>query len=520
VKGRRSSLKQYGKNSGGKLAFVMANSWPTAEQSVFHNIIERRQLFAALTLILAIAFLLRLYFALTFPNVHHPDEVFQYLEQAHRLVFNYGVVPWEYRDATRSWLVPGFLAGLMESSNFLNLQQPASYLVMTAAILSAFSLSIVLVGFLWAYRTQGLVAGIITATLCCVWFELIYFAPKTLTEPIATNFLIIAVYLAYPGQPTSNKLRLLTAGLLFGLAVMIRANLAPAVFVAAIYICRREFSNKWVPLALGGLVTLVLVGILDAFTWQYPFQSFISNIWINVVQKRSETFGIQPWYYFAGKWALIWGGAIVPMAIFSALALRKNLLLGLIAVTIIATHMFFAHKEYRFVFPAVPFVIILVGLGTAEVFGYSQKYIKTRNQSLAAILGILFAWVSTSTVLAVNDHFRTNWFREAGNIHAFDYLRDRADLCGVGILDFKWFQTAGYTHLHRNVPIIIPPENIASSFPAYNYAIAIGEKMPGSWPYSRVMCWNNNEICVYRRAGLCDRKPDLEVNEVLRRQGE
>src|SRR3546814_14871069 len=36
--------------------------------------------------------------AATWPmSMHHPDEVIQYLEQAHRLVFGYGVIPWEYR---------------------------------------------------------------------------------------------------------------------------------------------------------------------------------------------------------------------------------------------------------------------------------------------------------------------------------------------------------------------------------------------------------------------------------------
>ena len=41
---------------------------------------------------------------------HHPDESIQYLEQAHRIVFGYGVVPWEFRYFIRSWLIPLALA--------------------------------------------------------------------------------------------------------------------------------------------------------------------------------------------------------------------------------------------------------------------------------------------------------------------------------------------------------------------------------------------------------------------------
>ncbi len=360
------------------------------------NFHDRRQQLAWLAVILAAAFALRLYIALRFPNIHHADEIFQYLEQAHRLVFKYGVAPWEYREGTRSWLVPGFLAGILKLSDVLGLSFPGFYLFLVAATLTALSLSVVLVGFLWASRTQGAFAGVITAALCGLWFELVYFAPKTLTEPIAAHILVIAIYLAYPSQPTSNKRRLFAAGLLFGLVVAIRVHLSPALIVAAMYICGREVRNKWLPIVLGGLTTLLVAGMLDALTWQYPFQSFIANIWVNIVQQKSNQFGVSPWYYFAGKWVLIWGLATVPIALLTIVAVRKNILLGLIAATIVATHMFIGHKEYRFVFPAVPFIIILVGLGTAEIYGYFETKLKSRSLVLAGRIGVILVWALVS----------------------------------------------------------------------------------------------------------------------------
>lgn len=164
----------------------------TAKHSFFPLSIDRQQLLAAFVGIVVVSLLLRLYFALAFPNIHHPDEVFQYLEQAHRSVFGYGVIPWEYRDGIRSWVVPGFLAGIIKISSSLASSEPQMYLALVAAVLSVLSLSVVVIGFLWAYRTQGPLAGIITAVLCGVWFELIYFAPKPLTEAIAAHLLVIA----------------------------------------------------------------------------------------------------------------------------------------------------------------------------------------------------------------------------------------------------------------------------------------------------------------------------------------
>jgi GPI mannosyltransferase 3 len=491
-----------------------------ANQSVSHNLVERRQLLAGLALILAVAFVLRLCFALEFPNVLHPDEVFQYIEQAHRLVFKYGIIPWEFRDGhgTRSSLVLEALGGLLKISDVVGLSQPEAYLFLVTATLCALSLSVVLVGFLWAYRTQGAFAALITAAICGVWYELIYFAPKTLTEPIAAHILVIAVYLAYPGQPTANKRRLFAAGLLFGLVVTVRVQLAPALFVAAVYICWLQFSNKWTPLVLGGLVTFVFAGILDAFLYQYPFQSFVSNIWIQVVEHRASEFGAAPWYYFAAFWLLTWNGTVVPIVVFSLFALRKNLLLGLIAATIIATHMLFAHKEYRYVFPAVPFVVILVGLGTAEAFDYIRKDLNITNWPLilAARTGIVLAWAIISGVLAFGNNFRQNWFSWAGEIQAFHFLYAKSDLCGVGLLDIN-FGIGGYAHLHRNVPMIIPTKNIAASFSAYNYALANPRELPDNWPYSEVRCWNDDKMCVYHRDGPCERAlPEMEVNEVFR----
>ncbi|MEJ0013283.1 MAG: hypothetical protein WDM94_11815 [Bauldia sp.] len=46
-----------------------------------------------MALILAAAFVLRAWLALAFPSYDTADEIFQAPEQAHRLIFGYGVVP-------------------------------------------------------------------------------------------------------------------------------------------------------------------------------------------------------------------------------------------------------------------------------------------------------------------------------------------------------------------------------------------------------------------------------------------
>ena len=46
--------------------------------------------------VFAVAFAARLLPVFAFSGINHPDEVFQTVEQAHRLVFGTGLVPWEF----------------------------------------------------------------------------------------------------------------------------------------------------------------------------------------------------------------------------------------------------------------------------------------------------------------------------------------------------------------------------------------------------------------------------------------
>ena len=86
---------------------------------------------------------LRLAVAFASDSVHHPDEVFQYAEQAHRLVFRYGVIPWEYRFGARSWLLPLFISGPLEAARLLRLDDPAYYIPLVKIVFCLLSVTLV-----------------------------------------------------------------------------------------------------------------------------------------------------------------------------------------------------------------------------------------------------------------------------------------------------------------------------------------------------------------------------------------
>lgn len=61
---------------------------------------------AVLASVLILAAGLRLLVAFSQPNIVWPDEVFQVVEPAHRLVYGNGIVAWEQVVGMRSWLFP------------------------------------------------------------------------------------------------------------------------------------------------------------------------------------------------------------------------------------------------------------------------------------------------------------------------------------------------------------------------------------------------------------------------------
>lgn len=85
--------------------------------------------------ILSTGFLLRLISIIAVPDINQADEVFQTLEQAHRIVYGFGIVPCKFEVGARSFLMPGALAALMWASRLFD-AGPTYYLLVVHAMLS------------------------------------------------------------------------------------------------------------------------------------------------------------------------------------------------------------------------------------------------------------------------------------------------------------------------------------------------------------------------------------------------
>lgn len=475
-------------------------------------------------LVLAFAFLLHFIVTRTWQSLAWPDEIFQTLEQAHRLAFGNGITPWEFRDGVRSWVLPGVLAGVMRATAFLG-SGSSGYLIGVHVFLSLCSLSPVATAVAWA-RRDGLKHAWLAGVACATWFELVYFSSKALTEVFAAYAIAPALYFGAAargpeGDGRDRRRDALYAGAFWGLTLGFRFHLAPAALVGLAWVARRDLK-KWLPLLAGGGAVLLAFGLLDWVTWSYPFQSIVKNFWVNVVQKKASFFGESPWYEYFVSFALTWSWSAIPLLALAALGAARRGLLWQVGLVILAVHTAIAHKEYRFLVPFLVVVVLAASLGVLEGLQRAPRA----------------GWLGAAALLLASAYggsrydFRTlaprpagwppapMWTFRQGALRGLELVSADAHVCGVGTVSLGWAWSGGYTYLHQDVPFFecLDRFSFQSYQPSFNTMVTF-DFGPRYGPFQKRRCWA--EWCVYQREGECQPPPGgYTINGFLRERSQ
>lgn len=461
------------------------------------------------------AWLARLAPLVLVPNIHHPDEIFQSLEQAHRLVFGYGFVPWEFEHAVRSWILPGFLAGWMRASVLFG-AGPQVYLPVVGAVLCAIAALAVVCVYLLAYRLFGFWPALAAAAVPALAPELVHFSGKALTEVVGGHLLVIAIYLAFPGYEVAHRGRLVLAGALAALAVAIRLQMAPAAALVGLVALVRWPVGKVVFLALGGAVVVAGAGLLDWATWGTPFLSYWHNVAYNLVYGVAAHFGVQPWFDYPAQLLVVWGGALAAILAFATIGAMYQPLLAAVAVTVLVTHLPIGHKELRFLYPLLFMVQALAGIGLAAVVAWFLRsgWLATlpraaRRPSLVttggAALFVLFL-LGRLPAFMMTPAAGSAWIEKKDDVAVSRAVASLTGVCGIGGYGIRWSETGGYVMMHQRAPFheAHRPEEFAAKLPAFNTiifnrALLRHVGLPGA------RCFG--ERCVVQRPGGCEPLP-------------
>jgi GPI mannosyltransferase 3 len=462
--------------------------------------------------VFAVAFALRLLPVFVFPSIHYPDEIFQTLEPAHRLVFGTGLLSWEWIYGMRSWLLPGFLAGLMEASRPFG-GGPGAYMPMIGTALAALGASSALCAFLWGKRLYGLWGGVIAGAFVAAWIDAVYFGPRTLSEAVAAHVLVIGLYLLAPGGRTAaGKRRLAGAGFVLALAALIRIQLAPAVAFLALWPWAEmaPFKRRLLPLILGGGVALLLYGALDAATWGYPFESLWRDLYINLWLGVSRHWGSQPWSWYIGTLFSYWNGLAVLLLVLARIGALDFLQPALGALVIFVVHSAVGHKEWRFIYPAVLLAIVSAGLGLARLTEWLADGLALRGYARGDALRlagvpVLVVAVLGSAGLAASPDYRALWSRDADVVRASMAVANLEGVCGIALYGIDWWNSGGYTLMNQNVPLYwVDAAGLAAQSNAFDTVVA-AKALPDNSPYRTTTCFHS--VCVAQRTGGCAAAP-------------
>jgi GPI mannosyltransferase 3 len=475
---------------------------------------ERRPIEWILGGLIALAILLRLMPILISPSVVWGDEIFQSTEQAHRLVYGTGLVPWEFELGIRSWLLPGAIAALMETARLVG-DGPDYYLPLIAAVFAAIAALPVYCVFRWCERWFGLPGAILGGFVVAIDPELVYFGARTLAEILSGHLLIAAIYLLETGASSVPRRRLVAAGALLGLIFALRLQLAPALGLVTLWGIWHAPRARFWPLAAGGAISLGIAGLLDALTLGYPFASLWRYLDVNLFDNVSSLFGTLPWNYYLSYELAVWQGGVLPLAVLVIIgAVRRPLLLAT-AVLIVACHSAIPHKEVRFIYPAIVLLAALAAIGFAQVAAWARARYPGRGTGVAwsiscacyACFVAYLAW-SGETMGALRGLMHED-------LLAAHYVEHMQGICGIGLFGrdgHDWVNSGGYTYFQQPVPIYWPKNasEFADTDPGFNVLVSSApppEGMVQKFPYEK--CFGS--VCIGRRTGSCAAVPMMPM---------
>jgi GPI mannosyltransferase 3 len=474
--------------------------------------LSRRSAEIALAVLVALAILLRLQPILLEPSAVWPDEIFQTSEPAHRLVFGSGLVAWEFQLGVRSWLLPGIIAGLMELSRIIG-NGPDYYLPVIAVGFAALAAAPVVCCFLWCRPLFGVTGALLAGFAVAIAAEPVYFGARTLSETIAGHLLVVAVWALEPGYLVICRRRLFVGGALLGLVLATRVQLAPASAVVMLWTSWRADRGRLAATLAGVAAILAAVGVLDTLTLGYPFASVWRYVLYNVLYGVSSTFGVEPWqYYLLGELG-VWGGAGATMLLLTAIGAWRLPLLLVVAIVVLATHSGIAHKEYRFIYPAIVPLTVLAGVGLAQMASWGREWLIARSMPVtlaaATSAALAVAWWGLASLQVWNGATLTayrQWMHDS--LAAASFVAHGPAPCGVGLygLGDDWKAYGGYTYFHRPAPMYWPRDEAALVAAAGAFDTLLYTKPPpASLGFVTAHCIG--EVCIAQRAGSCRTLP-------------
>lgn len=394
-------------------------------------------------ILVLLGFCLRLLFINHSNHIYYPDEIFQTLEPAHHLVFGYGIIAWDYLYGIRSFIIPFIYTVPQLIAKFMFADTGSSYRFLSQFYIICFSLITILAVYrLTLHVSSSKKMAYLSGLISAIWYELIYFSGRALTETLATAFFALAYII-----PKEKMWHYLLFGLLTGCATLIR----PQYFIislALIFITLQGKSLRISALTLGGVIfSIIIFGIADLATYGKFLISFLNNYNLSFSSGISEVFGTKPMYYYLVSLIITSGGLVLALPLsFKNTRLRTLLFLYLI---ILSLHSLIPHKEYRFIYILIPLGIPLYIYGWYYFLDIIFPTTRWHYKSIFLVSLFISFLGYTGHLPKESLVYPQPPSMKDGLLTLISRIPDNKTACSLYIPDRDWVYSGGYYYLHR-----------------------------------------------------------------------
>jgi len=279
-----------------------------------------------------------------------PDETWQSVEVAHRVVWGTGHLTWEWREGIRSSIHPLLFSLPFQLMAMLGLDSRDAVVLVPKLVQGALTAVGDVAMYRWVERREGRSAGAWHLLLSLTNWHSCYSGSRTLINTLETSLLCLSLPL-YPSSPFYLPIA--------AAMVMIRPTAAitwlPLLLLHLHQLWRTNHLQHLLRLALPPIVTVLAIVCLDS--WFYNRFTFVplNFFQYNVLHNLSSIYGTHPpWWYLTNALIPTLGPLLIP--IIAALPSTPSIITAP-SLTTLLTLSLLPHKEMRFLQPILPLLL-------------------------------------------------------------------------------------------------------------------------------------------------------------------
>lgn len=390
--------------------------------------------------VLLLAILVRLIAVVFSAGYGMHDDHFDVIEVAQSWIDGTNFFNWlsktvEENQSGRSFFYPGLHYLLFRLLEFVNIENPASKMLVVRSLHAAISMLTVIYGYKIALKFSGeKAARWVGYGLAISWF-MPFLSVRTLVETVITGPLCLAIwYLIKENYSRQNLLKFILAGVFMGFCFCTRYQ--SLIFTGGVWmvLC---FKKKQIPVLLsvtGFIGTVGLIsGYLEYVIWGHPFGKLVFYMKDNFGFLYSSVSGTVSNYNLWGGFNYIlqiMGMFVPPMGVFLFIAqfkvLKKYSIVLIPSLLFLVFHILFPNRQERFVFTILPFMLIT---GVAGALLLVEKW-KQQGRKLRGLKAIMLFSSSLNIILLM---LFSVFYSKKSKIQAMEYLGKDRHLANIVI---------------------------------------------------------------------------------------